>query len=440
MLAYQAGERWRDGEWELDAAFYTEDFLGQEASKGGLPRLASMKIMSDVIKNMRASDYLVVQELPEGEVFDDSLPVTIEVMEGNSLKSFLDINGIGNSYMYGPAMASEIDSGFSGGIQYVMDISGFSGDVRKALLANMETVLQEAQDRYMDRMYSGYSKDRAYEEDEYGMETDSGSGHSGGGQETLSPAREAIRAVLTEAYDCGARPPYIELANAFEKAREELEKSKLFMKVPRARTEKTGKQVPVKEKTTSGKEKEPVMEKPVRVAAEAREVKPVPQAPERPVITQKPPVQAQPVIKKETGKETRLAPEGWDKAIFIKPGIAVAVKESDGKAAGFGISINDGEETVLVKYNGYGKDAASNDDKSYSAKQLFKSARYKYWVVVEPKKESAVFEVISKDGRHVRDIGIDGLRELAREKNREWDKARAAGNNKPVKGVSDGRQ
>lgn len=138
----------------------------------------------------------------------------------------------------------------------------------------------------------------------------------------------------------------------------------------------------------------------------------------------------------EPPKAQKAGPK-WDKTIFVKPGIARQERTGDGQRS-FVIDFTENKNPMRVKIPFNPNIVDKTQEAPYHVKQLYNSQRFRNWVVVEPKDKDVSFTVYDSNNKPVRSMGIQELRDVVDEKNREYDRKHAQARKEPVNEKSGG--
>ena len=291
----------------------------------------SKAVLRQVSDDMKKGTYLVIQQFSEEIEDEASLPVSVSLMKGDALAVTFSPQGLDDAYPSGKALAFDTDYGYDYGTQYMLDVSDLSTKMQNWVLSQAENALEDMKESAEKKSYGN--------DDEYEDEMDL---YSEGHRNSLSP-EAVVDYMLSEAYDNGAKSPWEKLSNSFMMALEK-EQQKVVEKAVEKEVEKA----------------------PAEPAKEAVSVKK-----EEPTKAADKPSQEKPVDSKEKA------------VLFIKPGIARYVKDYNGKRGFVVFDKTDKGENREI----FIPEKAGN----VVSKQLYNSARYKNWVVVEisgiPRKE-----------------------------------------------------
>ena len=232
IINFQNSEEWRRiGVWETDELHVDVNAYAKGDSKFS-------DVLSKVQGEMENKKYFVVQQSSDELENDGTIPISVSIMDGKSIKNAIALggginNGISESFAYGPAMASQSDVGYYSDVQYIMDVTNLSKRAQSSLVRSAESVIENAQDNLS---YADF------------------------GDEDFSPVENTVRSVISDAYDNGAVSPYVslfkELENSLqlETAKEEVKKEAVKEVKETAKVKKEPVQAVKKEKI----KKEPV--------------------------------------------------------------------------------------------------------------------------------------------------------------------------------------
>ena len=441
---------------------FTDLMISKQDTNGWGPNdwayIPCPEINDDVVPLGSLDDhqFLVVKNIEGSYAELGEYPVSASIASGKDINYSLSSQGLNVAAGYGPALYIPDEESELGSESYIIDITSLPARKQQVLLSEVERIIEDADEsvRRKDSEIGRY--DDRYDRDGYGYDTDGYGGmsdideyrleerriyghsldHEDSGKPVILP-EEAIQLILQEAYGSGGRTPYEAIREVYDKTME-VTNAIVEEKVQ----EQLKKKAVTKEKSTKAKgvKKEADKEKPKKTtkAKDSKQAKEKVEAVVEKPVTKKEPAKKEPVaVVKETTKPaantkaTVVNQVEPIKPIYLKPGIASLARNSVTKK-NFGFSIpcthNGKEGRVYIRFNKpVRKDEKGKDVVAWNAKQLFGSKRFKNWVVIEHNTEyrDVGYSITYKDGTRGT-VSYDELKQIAVEKNKEFDKKREA--------------
>lgn len=233
---FQQSESWRKHVWEMDIEDVNFSSLEEKDRTGNTGK--ALRGMQDAMDGRK---FFVVQQFGDEIEADGSIPVSVSLADGKDINASFFSQMADEAQPYGPAMMTEIDSGYHSGVQYLLDVTSLSRKSQLALLRGAETSLEDLSEAASRNMGMGGYSD-SYEE---------GSGYYNRRSDDYESMREnaeyrkeererygralddddrsgsvsvesTVQYVLSEAYDSGAKPPYAVMVKAYENVLEAL--------------------------------------------------------------------------------------------------------------------------------------------------------------------------------------------------------------------------
>ena len=483
IVTFQNKEMWRMSNWQVNFNSLV-NLEGFEKSIGDWDRseVSKSDVLLSVSKGMIGRKYLLVQQFSNEKDYSGQIPVTIGLATGKDIKGLFSVDNLSNSYVYGPSLAIENDAGYDSGTQFLLDVTNVDNKNLKALVQSAREKLDEVQEKayryleggndssydrdysYGNRRYEGYDDafNRIYDnEDDYGRRNESSSEAY---QEFID---KAVKAVVTAAYENDARSPYNVMLDEFarvakidldklmnsskakqaKEAQQTVETKKVVTKEqPKVATATKTISKPASAKTVNVqkatyKKAEPKkMEEKIapKVNTVAKPVKEMTVSKVQPKVELVKMPTAQPVKTapvKNSGKNNKIDNKGV--VVFIKPGITKAIREkgSNGKSITKEFVI-EGYSDDRIK-NGTLRFAVNDEKNNVTAKQLYTSAKFRNWTVVNGNENSTVtvtYETKMNHATVIREESLDIYKFQAwvKERNKEQVK------NATKSGVTDG--
>ena len=458
IVEFQTKETWRRENWQVNTNTLV-NLEGFENSKGNWENseISKSDVLLSISDKLIDRKYLLIQQLSSEMDYSGQIPVTIGLANGKDIKGLFSADNLSNSYVYGPSLAIENDTGYDAGTQYLLDVTDVSKANLKSLLQSAREKLDDMQEQvysyleganrsdddydhgsfYNNRRYEGYDDEfnNLYDRDDDYSDVRSKGTSSEASDEFID---KAVKAVIVSAYNNDAKSPYITMEQEFARAVNiDLDKfiaskkkiSKEAQKV--AETQKVvSKEQPSLETTSKVATKSTVKnvtvqkatyKKPISKTVETKTVSKPTMSKSNTVVksTQETVVaKTQPKVEpaKSTVVQTVKNQQSKDKAddkgvvIFIKPGIAKAVREKgpNGKPMTKEFTI-EGYSDERIK-NGIIRFAVNDAKNNVTAKQLYTSPKFRNWTVVNGQENSTVtvtYETKMNHSTAVREESLD---------------------------------
>ena len=486
VVEFQNKETWRRGNWQVNTNTLV-NLEGFENSKGNWENseISKSDVLLSLSDKMIDRKYLLIQQLSSEMDYSGQIPVTIGLASGKDIKGLFTADNLSNSYVYGPSLAIENDTGYDAGTQYLLDVTDVSKANLKSLLQSAREKLDDMQEQaysyleganrsdddydrgsfYNNRRYEGYDDEfnNLYDRDDDYSDVRGKSSSSEASDEFID---KAVKAVIVSAYNNDAKSPYITMEQEFarvvnidldkfiaskKKVSKEAQKIVEMQKVvskekPSLETsskvapKSTVKNVTVQKATYKKPESKTVEAKTiVKPTVLSKSNTTVKTAQEMVVTKTQPKVEPVKSAVAQTVKNKQSKDKADDKGvvIFIKPGIAKAVREKgpNGKPLTKEFTI-EGYSDNRIK-NGTIRFGVNDTKNNVTAKQLYTSPKFRNWTVVNGQEDSTVtvtYETKMNHATVIREESLDIYKFQAWVKERNKEQVKTA----TKSGVTDG--